>query len=87
MAKRSARKKAGLGPPPRRTPPPVRSAGTPRPRTVDRRWLVAGVVVVLAIVGIVLGVVLTRGSSSASTAAPIKWDSIPGLQTGPPPWD
>jgi hypothetical protein len=88
MAKRSARKKAGLGPPPRRTPPPVRSAGTPRPRTLDRRWLLAGVVAVLAIVGIVLGVVLSsRGSSSASSAAPIPWSSIPGLQTGAPPWD
>jgi hypothetical protein len=87
MAKRSARKKAGLGPPPRRTPPPVRSAGAPRQRSLDRRWLVAGVVAVLAIVGIVLGIVLTRGSASASTAAPIPWESIPGLQTGAPPWD
>jgi hypothetical protein len=87
MAKRSAKKKAGLGPPPRRTPPPVRSAGTPRARSLDRRWLVGGAVVVLAIVGVVLGIVLTRGSGSASGAAPIPWSSIPGLQTGAPPWD
>ena len=65
----------------------MRSTGAPRPRTLDRRWLIAGVVAVLAIVGIVLGVVLTRGSASASNAAPIDWGSIPGLQTGAPPWD
>ena len=89
MAKQSARKKAGLGPPPRRTPPPVRSAGTPTRPGNRRTWLIAAAAVaVLAIVGIVLGVVLTRGSSaSTSNAAPIPWDSIPGLQTGPPPWD
>ena len=90
MAKRSARKKAGLGPPPRRTAPPVRSKGTTPTRTASRRtWLLAGAAVAaVAIVGIVLGVVLTRGSSaSASGAAAIPWSAIPGLQTGPPPWD
>jgi hypothetical protein len=90
MAKQSARKKAGLGPPPRRTPPPVRSAGTPTRPGNRRTWLIAAVVAVLAIVGIVLGIVLTRGGSSSgstSNAAPIAWDSIPGLQTGAPPWD
>ena len=41
----------------------------------------------VVIVGVVLGIVLTRGSATASNSAPIPWDSIPGLQTGPPPWD
>jgi hypothetical protein len=87
MAKQSARKKAGLGPPPRRTPPPVRSTGAPARAPIPRTWLLAGAVAVLVIVGVVLGIVLTRGSATASNAAPIPWDSIPGLQTGPPPWD
>jgi len=90
MAKRSARKKAGLGPPPRRTAPPVRSKDAPPARTASRRtWLLAGAAVAaVAIVGIVLGVVLTRGSpASAAGASTISWNAIPGLQTGPPPWD
>lgn len=66
----------------------MRSAGAPRQRGLDRRtWLIGGVVAVLAIVGIVLGVVLTHGSASASSAAPVPWSDIPGLQAGPPPWD
>jgi hypothetical protein len=90
MAKQSARKKAGLGPPPSRKPaPPVRSKGAPGSRGIDRRtWLIAGVAA-LVVVGIVLGVVLTRSSSSAATTSSkqIDWASIPGLQTGPPPWN
>jgi len=94
MAKQSARKKAGLGPPPprRTTAPPVRSKGGPGGGAGNRRTLliVGGVVVALAIVGIVLGVVLTRksgASAATSTGKPINWAAIPGLQTGPPPWD
>src|SRR5207302_4903687 len=89
MAKQSARKKAGLGPPPsRRTPPPVRSKGAASAGANRRVWLVGGAVAVVVIVGIVLGVVLSRGSSpAASSARPIPWNRIPGLQTGPPPWD
>lgn len=93
MAKRSARKKAGLGPPPRRTAPPVRSKGAPGGGTRDRRTLlIAGAAVAaLVIVGIVLGVVLTQGSSPSSAAVSnsttVPWSEIPGLQTGAPPWD
>ena len=92
MAKQSARKKAGLGPPPPRAPaPPVRSKGGPGGRTQKRPpWLLIGIaVVVLAIIGAALGIALTRGSSASATssAAPIPWTQIPGLQTGPPPWD
>jgi hypothetical protein len=53
--------------------------------------LIAGAgVLALAIAGIVLGIVLTRGSGASaatSNAKPIDWGAIPGLQTGPPPWD
>src|SRR5258705_5152428 len=90
MAKQSARRKAGLGPPPRRAAPPVRSKGAPPSDSSSRRrLLLAGALVaLLAIVGIVLGVVLSRGSSSAATTGTttIPWGKIPGLQTGPPPW-
>lgn len=92
MAKASARKKAGLGPPPSRKPPaPVRSKGSTAPRTIDTRmWLIGGLVAAVVVVGIVLGIVLTRGgSSSAATTSSkqIPWANIPGLQTGPPPWN
>jgi hypothetical protein len=91
MAKQSARKKAGLGPPPRRAAaPPVRSKGSPGGRAQGRPpWLPIAIgVAVLAIVGIGLAIALTRGGSSSATSssAPIPWAQIPGLQTGPPPW-
>jgi len=92
MAKASARKKAGLGPPPSRKPPaPVRSKGSNAPRGRDTRlWLIGGLVLAVVVIGIVLGIVLTRGgSSSAATTSSkqIPWAEIPGLQTGPPPWN
>jgi hypothetical protein len=92
MAKQSTRRKQGLGPPTsRKQAPPVRSKGAPVARSADRRWWIAGgAVAVLVIVGIVLGVALSRGgSSSAATTSSkqIPWASMPGLQTGPPPWN
>jgi hypothetical protein len=91
MAKASARKKAGLGPPPSRKPPaPVRSKGSSAGRGISTRtWLIGGVVAAVVVLGIVLGVVLTRGSSNAATTSStqIPWSQIPGLQTGPPPWN
>jgi hypothetical protein len=91
MAKASARRKAGLGPPPSRKPaPPVRSKGSTGPRAIDNRtWLIGGLVALVAVLGIVLGVVLTRGGSTSATAGSrtIPWADIPGLQTGPPPWN
>jgi hypothetical protein len=89
MAKQSARKKAGLGPPPRKAPP-VRSKGAPAPRPDRRQWLIGGGIVAVIAVAVVLAVVLTRGGSSptATTAKhTIPWAEIPGLQTGPPPWN
>ena len=90
MAKQSTRRKQGLGPPPSRRPaPPVRSKGMPAARTDRRLWIGGGAVAVLVVVGIVLGVTLSRGSSSAATASSrhIPWTDIPGLQTGAPPWN
>lgn len=91
MAKASTRKKQGLGPPPSRKPAPVRSKGAPAARGVDRRWwVIGGIVAALVIAGAVLGIVLsTGGKSSAATSSStqIDWSNIPGLQTGPPPWN
>jgi len=91
MAKASSRRKQGLGPPPSRKPAPVRSKGAPVARGVDRRWwLIGGIVAAVVIVGVVLGVVLSgKSSSSAATSSStqIQWNDIPGLQTGPPPWN
>ena len=92
MAKASARRKAGLGPPPsRKAAPPVRSKGSKAPRQFDSRtWLIGGLVAVVVVLAIVLGIVLTGGKSnkSATTSArTIPWANIPGLQTGAPPWN
>jgi hypothetical protein len=92
MAKASARRKAGLGPPPSRKPaPPVRSKGsTGRSQLDQRTWLIGGLVAVVVVLAIVLGIVLTgRGGNKAATSSSttIPWASIPGLQTGAPPWN
>ena len=55
-------------------------------------WPTAAIVVALVIVGVALGIALTRGSSGPSKAAPlaltkpIVWSDLPALQTGRPPW-
>jgi hypothetical protein len=92
MAKASARRKAGLGPPPsRKSAPPVRSKGSNAPRRLDSRtWIVGGLVAVVVVLAIVLGIVLTgrSGSKSATgSSVTVPWASIPGLQTGAPPWN
>ena len=92
MAKASARRKAGLGPPPSRKPaPPVRSKGSKAPRQLDSRmWLIGGLVAVVVVLAIVLGIVLTGGKSNksaTSSSTTIPWANMPGLQTGAPPWN
>jgi hypothetical protein len=91
MAKASARRKAGLGPPPSRKPaPPVRSKGSKAPRQLDSRTLlIGGLVAGVVVLAIVLGIVLTRGGgkSATSSSVTVPWASIPGLQTGAPPWN
>jgi hypothetical protein len=52
-------------------------------------WPTAAAAVALAIVGIALGIALTRGSSRPPKLAlttPISWKDLPALQTGKPPW-
>jgi hypothetical protein len=88
MAKRSAKKAAGLPaqPRPRTAPPPVRSKGAARGS--DRKaWYIGGAAVaVLVVIGVVLGIVLSGGSSSTSSKT-IAWDELGVLQSGPPPWN
>jgi len=52
-------------------------------------WLIGGLVAVVVVLAIVLGIVLTGGggNKSATSSKVIPWASIPGLQTGPPPWN
>ncbi len=51
-------------------------------------WPIAAVVVLLAILGIALGIGLTRSSTKLkpSMTGNISWHDLPGLQTKPPPW-
>jgi len=89
VARRSAKKKAGLPAQPRRpaTPPPVRSTGGV---TGDerRRLLLWGGGAALVVIAVVLAVVLTRGGSSGSSPPPsIPWGQLGPLQTDPPPWN
>jgi protein-disulfide isomerase len=62
-------------------PPPVRSKGAPRTRSASPRVLIiAGIVVAAVAVAIVLGVVLTRGSSNnASSNVPAVGSLANGL--------
>ena len=87
-----AQKKARTPNPPKRVQAPQKrvQAPTRRPTTQasagDRRklWIGGGALVALVVVAIVLGLVLTGGSSAAAT---VKWPQLTGLQTGPPPWN
>ncbi len=49
-------------------------------------WPLAAGVVGLAIIGVVLGIVLTRGTPALALRKPISWTNLPGLMTGRPPW-
>jgi hypothetical protein len=66
-----------------------RAPGRPTLGGVNRLWLAIGAVVVLAVVGGLSAFFATRSSNSSSSASPrqIDWAALPGLQTGPPPWD
>jgi len=74
---------------PQRRSGPARKSTAPPARENRLYWLLGGVAVALITVGIVLGVVLTRGSSKPpklALATRINWAKLPGLQTGKPPW-
>jgi len=49
-------------------------------------WPLAAGVVALVIVGVVLGIVLTRGTPGFAMQGAVSWKDLPGLQTGKPPW-
>ncbi len=76
---------------PKRRTGPSRTASAPSGPGTSFRWFwpLAAVAVALIIVGVALGIVLTRSSSEPKNLAidkPISWKDLPGLQTGPPPW-
>jgi hypothetical protein len=78
-----------------RTPPPPRRVQVPKTRTtprsdVEARKLLPYLVVfsALGIIGVVLAIfLLTRAAGSPSPPPPVDFATLPGLQTGPPPWD
>ena len=76
MARRSARKAAGLGPP-RRESPAVDASPARRP------WRVAlAITAAVALAGAVAGGLLQSGADGNA----ITWSSVPDLQTSAPPW-
>jgi hypothetical protein len=77
MARRSARKAAGLGPA-RRGPAPTE----PPPSRRHPSRLALAIVAVVALAGAVAGALLLTSRGSAG----IDWSSVPDLQTSPPPW-
>lgn len=76
MARRSARKAAGLGPP-RHGSASVDSSPTRRP------WRLAlAIAAAIAVTGGVAGALLQSGANGNA----ITWSSVPDLQTSAPPW-
>ncbi len=80
--------------PQRRDTRPTRNAAAPTKRALAARdrmfWgFVIGGIVVLAVVGIVLGIVLSSGGSSSSSSYTdkVNFAALPNLHSGPPPWD
>jgi hypothetical protein len=88
VAKRSRRRAEGLGPPLPRTSPPNVMMGGAAERS-RRRLILGSGLGLLAVGGVAIGVALSGGSSSPGQAAvrTIPWTRIPGLQSGPPPWN
>jgi hypothetical protein len=56
-------------------------------KPLDRRLLAVGGGVIVVIAAVAVWAALEGGGSSANNSPPqIAWSSLPGLQTGPPPW-
>jgi hypothetical protein len=81
-----------------RTPTPPRPVQAPKRRdaprqrpSIDRRWVIGGVVAVAVIVAVVLAVVLTRGGGSSGSKSSytdrVDFAALPNLHSGAPPWD
>jgi hypothetical protein len=97
-----AKKKPRTPKPPRSSGDAPRAVQAPQRRTGPSRtaragapptnffmryfWPLAAGVVALVIVGVVLGIVLTRGPVAYAMKGPVSWKDLPGLQTGKPPW-
>ena len=68
---------------------PPAAAPSRTPGGIPFLWPIAAVVVALAIVGVVLGIVLTRGPSKPPKFAlpgPVAWKDLPAVQDRKPPW-
>src|SRR5207248_316467 len=74
--------------PQRRTGPSRTARSTVSPTNFLMRyfWPLAAGVVALVILGIVLGIVLTRGTPGFAMQGAVSWKDLPGLQTKKPPW-
>jgi hypothetical protein len=84
-----------------RTPTPPRPVQAPKRRddprkrslpSFDRRkWMLGGLIGVIAVVAIVLGVVLATGGSSSGSSGgytdTVNFAALPNMHSGPPPWD
>jgi hypothetical protein len=80
-----------------RTPTPPRKVQAPQRRSDPRRpgrfserrglWLLVGVAALAVIAAIVAGVLVTRGGSDSTAANVPNQSDLPGLQTGPAPWN
>jgi hypothetical protein len=80
-----------------RTPSPPRKVQAPQRRRDPKRpsrfgehrgaWLLAAVAVVALIAAAAIAIVLTRGGSSSTAATIPTQAGLPGLQTGPAPWN
>jgi hypothetical protein len=80
-----------------RTPAPPRKVQAPQRRSDPRRpgrfserrglWLLVGVAALAVIAAIVAGVLVTRGGSDSTAANVPNQSDLPGLQTGPAPWN
>ena len=85
MARRSARKAAGL---PQTRREAIRPVPAPDRRPLRVALVLAGVAVIAG--GTVGGLLLARGGGAKPVAAAsghsIRWNRVPQLQTGPPPW-
>jgi hypothetical protein len=81
-------KKARTPAPPRPVQAPKRRE-TPRARKLpsgpDRRLWIGGVGIA-AVLAIAIGLWVAVGGGSASAPKPVDFSTLPGLQTGPPPW-
>jgi hypothetical protein len=59
---------------------------TPRRKPLDRRILLIGAAVIVVVAAGALWIAFSGGSTANNPPPQIAWSTVPGLQTGPPPW-